>query len=80
MSFTVWPVRACGKMGCLEPAAATAALRYGERVLWVGDLLPSRDPNLFDLCEDHADRLTAPYGWRRIDGRSPSLPAAHAGG
>jgi hypothetical protein len=62
-------VRECGKFGCREQAEATAALRYRERVLWVGDLVPHRDPNLLDLCGSHADRLTAPYRWRRLDER-----------
>jgi hypothetical protein len=74
-------VRACGKQGCGRPASATAALRYRDRVLWVGDLVPQRDPNLLDLCEAHADRLTAPYRWRRLDERRPTAglpPAASA--
>jgi hypothetical protein len=73
------PVRACAKTGCSDEAVATAALRYRERILLVGDLIPSRDPNLFDLCEGHAARMTAPYGWRRIDGRATTLPAGQAG-
>jgi hypothetical protein len=72
-------VRICAKLGCGEPAAATAALRYRERVLWIGDLLPARDPNLFDLCLGHAARTTAPYGWRRVDERTPTVPAAPGG-
>jgi hypothetical protein len=73
-------VRECGKLGCRQPAGATAALRYRERVLWIGDLLPQRDPNLFDLCGDHAARLTAPYGWSRLDQRAAggSPPAEEA--
>jgi Protein of unknown function (DUF3499) len=78
VSFTVSPVRACVKMGCPQPAVATAALRYGERVLWIGDLLPSPDPNLFDLCEPHVTTITPLYGWRKVDGRSP-MPAAPMG-
>jgi hypothetical protein len=70
-------VRECAKLGCRQPAEATAALRYRERVLWIGDLLPQRDPNLFDICGDHAARLTAPYGWSRLDQRaSVAAPAA----
>jgi len=49
---------------------ATAALRYRERVLWIGDLVPQRDPNLLDLCVAHADAITAPYRWRRLDERT----------
>lgn len=74
-------VRACGKQGCREAATATAALRYRERVLWIGDLVPQRDPNLLDLCAAHADAITAPYRWRRLDERRaapPLTPAASA--
>jgi Protein of unknown function (DUF3499) len=71
------PMRGCTKLGCGEEAVATAALRYRERTLWIGDLAPIRDPNLFDLCGPHAIRLTAPYGWSRIDDRT--LPAATTG-
>lgn len=71
-------MRVCTKIGCREPAAATAALRYRERQLWIGDLLPVRDPNLFDLCEQHAASLTPLYGWQRVDGRNP-LPIAPMG-
>jgi hypothetical protein len=65
-------------MGCAEPVSATAALRYRERVLWIGDLVPSPDPNLFDLCESHAASITPLYGWQKVDGRSP-MPAAPMG-
>lgn len=73
-------VRACAKLECREPAAATAALRYRERVLWIGDLVPARDPNLFDLCLPHASRITAPYGWRRVDDRVTVVPPTAVGG
>ena len=71
-------MRLCAKLGCSEPALATAALRYRERQVWIGDLLPVRDPNLFDLCEAHVASLTPLYGWARVDGRNP-LPAAPMG-
>ena len=62
-------MRECAKLGCREPAAATVGLRYADRILWIGDLLEQRDPNLIDLCIRHADTLVAPYGWDRIDER-----------
>lgn len=73
-------MRACGKQGCRQPAAATAALRYRERVLWICDLLPQHDPNLLDLCSGHADAITPPYRWRRLDerGDTPGLAVATA--
>jgi hypothetical protein len=44
----------------------TVALRYGDREVIVGDLTPDTDPNLVDLCLEHADRLTPPIGWRIV--------------
>jgi Protein of unknown function (DUF3499) len=68
LSFILADVRECSKIGCRGPAVATAAMRYGERVLWLGELLPERDPNLLDLCGQHAGRITAPRGWTlRLD-------------
>ncbi len=66
------------KTRCPVPASATAALRYRQRVLWMGDLLAERDPNLVDLCEGHADRLTAPYGWTRVDERTAAAEPSPA--
>jgi uncharacterized protein DUF3499 len=73
------PVRECGKLACRGEAVATAALRYRERVLWIGDLVPHRDPNLLDLCSAHADGLTAPYRWNRLDERTPAPVLSPAG-
>lgn len=65
------PVRECAKLGCREEATATMATRYRDRVLWIADLIPERDPNLIDLCDPHADAMTAPYGWELADDRRP---------
>lgn len=65
-------VRECAKLACREPASATVALRYRDRLLWIAGLLPERDPNLIDICEGHADSMIAPYGWELIDDRRPT--------
>lgn len=70
-------MRKCAKLRCQERAAATVALRYAERVVWIRDLIPRHDPNLLDLCADHADRLTPPLRWRLLDERR--VAAAEAG-
>ena len=64
-------MRECAKLGCRTAASATVGMRYRERVLWIGDVLDQRDPNLIDLCAPHADSLSPPYGWERLDDRSP---------
>ena len=69
VSFILRRMRECAKLGCREAAAASVGLRYRDRILWVGDLLEQRDPNLIDLCVRHADTLVAPYGWERLDER-----------
>ncbi|MGH2662244.1 MAG: DUF3499 family protein [Actinomycetota bacterium] len=65
-------MRECVKPGCGRPAEVSAGVRYAERVAWLGDLVPERDPNLLDLCTEHADRLRPPRGWRVVDDRSPA--------
>jgi hypothetical protein len=50
-------------------------LRYEEREVLVGDLTAEADPNLVDLCADHAGRLTPPIGWTLSDTRT-AVPAA----
>ncbi len=66
-------MRRCAKVGCPEAAAATIGIRYAAREVVIGDLLPQHDPNLLDLCHPHAERLTAPFGWSRLDGREPAV-------
>ena len=46
------------------------SLNYADREVVVGDLLPERDPNLLDLCDDHVGRMTPPVGWTVKDERS----------
>lgn len=68
-------MRTCAKLRCRSRALATVSLRYEDREVVVGDLSPEADPNLVDLCEEHAGRLTPPVGWRITDARS-RVPAA----
>ena len=57
-------------MRCGEEPAATVSLNYADREVVVGDLLPERDPNLLDLCDEHVERMTPPVGWTVKDERS----------
>jgi hypothetical protein len=68
-------VRTCAKTRCRALAEATLVLRYAERHVDIVDLLPEPDPNLVDLCSEHADRLTPPLHWVISDSRV-RLPAA----
>ena len=69
-------MRICAKLRCRTTAAVTVALRYGDRELLIGELAPDTDPNLVDLCAEHAERLTPPIGWTIVDLRVPAAVGA----
>ena len=67
-------MRTCAKMRCGAEPVASVSLRYPELEVQVSDLQLERDPNVLDLCREHADRLTVPRGWTVRDHRSvPSV-------
>jgi hypothetical protein len=58
----------------------TLTYRYAHAQVWLDDLVAERDPHAYDLCDRHAERLTAPRGWqvrdrRNVVYRSPRLIA-----
>ncbi|HEX9890662.1 MAG TPA: DUF3499 family protein [Actinomycetota bacterium] len=69
-------MRGCAKFGCEGTPVATVGVRYQDRLVLVGELVPEPDPNLLDLCQHHLDRLTPPRGWEQVDVRHPAQPAA----
>ena len=64
-------LRTCGRAGCRWPAAASLSFRYETRQVWLLDLAAEPHPALYDLCPHHADALTVPRGWERVDQRVP---------
>ena len=66
-------MRTCAKMRCDAEPVATVSLRYQERRVLIGDLVPERDRNLLDLCREHVDRMTPPVGWTVDDSRVVTL-------
>lgn len=68
-------MRTCARMSCRSSPIATIALRYADRTVVVRDLVPTRDPNLLDLCGSHLERMTPPVGWLVDDARTPALSA-----
>lgn len=46
---------------------------YASRTAWLDDLAPESDPNQYDLCPAHADRLAVPMGWSRTDRRATAV-------
>lgn len=55
--------RKCTKTGCRQPAVATLTYAYSDRAAVLGPLATYAEPHTYDLCADHATRLTAPVGW-----------------
>ena len=55
--------RACSKPSCNSGAVATLTYVYSDCTAVLGPLATSSEPHTYDLCEAHAERLTAPRGW-----------------
>ena len=55
--------RQCSKTACVRPAYATLTYVYAEQTAVLGPLATYAEPHSYDLCDDHAKRLTAPRGW-----------------
>ena len=60
------PVRRCSRTACAQPAVATLTYVYADRAAVVGPLAVHAEPHCYDLCEEHAARLTAPRGWEVV--------------
>ena len=62
--------RKCSRTACPRPAIATLTYVYADSTVVLGPLATYAEPHTYDLCEDHAGRLTAPRGWDvvRLDG------------
>lgn len=61
--------RQCSRSGCSNPAAVTLSYHYGQSQVWIDRLSPEREPHMYDLCEQHAERLSVPQGWHLDDRR-----------
>lgn len=60
---------------------ATLTYVYADSTAVLGPLSQLAEPHAYDLCAEHADRLTAPLGWVvvRLDlGSSDLVPASRA--
>ncbi|WP_109474297.1 DUF3499 domain-containing protein [Ornithinimicrobium cavernae] len=55
--------RQCSKTACGNSAFATLTYVYAEQTAVLGPLATYAEPHSYDLCDDHARRLTAPRGW-----------------
>ncbi|MBV9592216.1 MAG: DUF3499 domain-containing protein [Actinobacteria bacterium] len=72
-------LRGCTRTGCARPAVATLTYVYSDSTAVVGPLASFAEPHSYDLCEEHAVRLTVPRGWEvmRHAGEFPA-PIPHA--
>ena len=72
-------VRRCTRTGCSQSAVATLTYIYSDSTAVVGPLAAFAEPHSYDLCEEHAVRLTVPRGWEvlRHVGEFPA-PIPHA--
>ena len=50
-------------MGCGSAAVATLTYVYSDSTAVLGPLATQAEPHTYDLCIDHAERLTVPRGW-----------------
>jgi hypothetical protein len=46
---------------------------YRSKSAWLDDLLEVGTPHTYDLCPTHADRLSVPMGWERLDRRNSEV-------
>lgn len=81
MHDSVAPVRShrrCSRNGCRQSAVATLTYVYNDSTAVVGPLATTPEPHTYDLCEEHARRLTAPRGWelvRHVDDYASPMPS-----
>lgn len=61
--WLVTATRQCSKTACSRPATSTLTYVYAEQTAVLGPLATFAEPHSYDLCEDHATKLTAPRGW-----------------
>lgn len=56
-------IRQCTRATCTAPAVATLTYVYADSTAVLGPLATNAEPHSYDLCAEHAQRLTVPRGW-----------------
>jgi len=59
-------VRQCSRTACVRGAVATLTYVYADSTAVLGPLATLAEPHSYDLCAEHAARLTAPRGWEVV--------------
>ena len=68
-------IRRCSRTACQRVAVATLTYVYSDSTAVLGPLATFAEPHCYDLCAQHAERLTAPRGWEIVR-LSPDFEAA----
>jgi hypothetical protein len=70
--------RRCSRAGCQRPATSTLTYAYRDSTAVLGPLASQAEPHCYDLCQQHAQTLSAPRGWEmiRLAVESPPRPTA----
>ena len=58
---------------------ATLTYDYKDSTVVLGPLATAADPNSYDLCDEHAEHLTAPRGWQVVRLATNFEPAPPSG-
>lgn len=58
--------RRCSRPSCDRQAISTLTYVYADSVAVLGPLATAPEPHSYDLCDVHAQRLTAPRGWELV--------------
>lgn len=61
---------------CAREAELTLTSDYAGSVLALGPLSPVPSPEGYDLCQEHAQRLSVPTGWQLLRHRTDPGPDA----
>ena len=74
------PARQCSRPACKRAAVYTLTYVYRDSTAVLGPLAAFVEPHCYDLCDRHADRMTAPRGWDvvRLPVDPPEDPAVVA--
>ena len=56
----------CSRAACARPASGTLTYVYSDSTVVLGPLATYAEPHAYDLCREHASRLTAPRGWEVV--------------
>ncbi|MBB5830929.1 DUF3499 domain-containing protein [Brachybacterium aquaticum] len=60
------PARECSRTACSKPAVSSLTFVYEDSTAVLGPLSRQIEPHAYDLCHEHASRMTAPLGWELL--------------